>query len=371
MSNEQFFVEEPAEKLISIENAVETAASGSVDNVGSKEPEKKIKSVSFSQYSKWLKCPMEWKLSYIDKLAPYEASIHTTFGTAIHAALQEYLRLLYTVDTKAADSFDAMGLFKKEYEEGLKDLKIATDEQIAIIEEKMKDQVLTDEQRADFIKEYLDSMGLITKSVVAEFENDGKVILDHVLGHSIRTKHFPSKKYELVGIELPLEIPLRGGTIMYKGFLDIVFRDKDTKKILILDFKTSTRGWGKWGKQDRTKIDQLILYKRFYNQMFKIPMSDIEVEFFIMKRKLLEDVGFPQNRIERFSPADGKMSVKEVETSFLEFINNGFTVSGEYNTSGIFRKTPGKNKKSCKYCPFKTMKNPNGDLYCNGKEDKI
>jgi hypothetical protein len=105
--------------------------------------------------------------------------------------------------------------------------------------------------------------------------------------------------------------------------------------------------------------------------MFKIPMGDIEVEFFIMKRKLLEDVGFPQNRIERFSPADGKMSVKEVETSFLEFINNGFTVSGEYNTNGMFRKTPGKNKKSCKYCPFKTMKDPNGNLYCNGKEDKI
>ena len=119
MSNEQFFVEEPAEK------AVESTAS--VDVVVAKEEVKKLKSVSFSQYSKWLKCPMEWKLSYIDKLAPYEASIHTTFGTAIHAALQEYLRLLYTVDTKAADSFDAMGLFKKEYEEGLKDLKIATD----------------------------------------------------------------------------------------------------------------------------------------------------------------------------------------------------------------------------------------------------
>ena len=368
MSNEQFFVEEPAEKLISIENAVETAASGSVDNVGSKEPEKKIKSVSFSQYSKWLKCPMEWKLSYIDKLAPYEASIHTTFGTAIHAALQEYLRLLYTVDTKAADSFDAMGLFKKEYEEGLKDLKIATDEQIAIIEEKMKDQVLTDEQRADFLKEELDSVGLITKSVVAEFENDGKVILDHVLGHSIRAKHFPSKKYELVGIELPLEIPLRGGTIMYKGFLDIVLRDNDTKKILILDFKTSTNGWNKYQKADRTKIDQLLLYKRFYNQMFKIPMSDIEVEFFVVKRKLYEDVAFPQQRIQRISPPDGKMSMKQVETSFLQFINEGFDAAGEYNKDAVFLKNPGKAKKNCKYCIFKTLKNSKGELYCDGKE---
>jgi hypothetical protein len=105
--------------------------------------------------------------------------------------------------------------------------------------------------------------------------------------------------------------------------------------------------------------------------MFKVPMADIEVEFFIMKRRLLEDVGFPQNRIERFSPADGKMSVKLVENSFLEFINNGFAATGEYNTDGVFLKTPGKNKKSCKYCIFKTLKDSNGNLHCNGKEDKV
>jgi len=41
------------------------------------EEQKKPKTVSFSQYAMWLKCPQQWKLSYIDKLAPYEASIHT------------------------------------------------------------------------------------------------------------------------------------------------------------------------------------------------------------------------------------------------------------------------------------------------------
>jgi hypothetical protein len=283
-------------------------------------------------------------------LAPYEASIHTTFGTAIHAALQEYLRLLYTVGTAEADALDAFGLFKKEYEEGLKDLKIATEEQLK----------LTEDER--------DELGLITWDLVKEFENDGKVILDHVLAYSQRSKHFPSKKYELVGIELPLEIPLKGGTILYKGFLDIVLRDKMTKKVLILDFKTSTNGWNKYQKADRTKIDQLLLYKRFYNQMFKVPMSDIEIEFFVVKRKLYEDVGFPQQRIQRISPPDGKMSMKEVETSFLEFINAGFDTNGEYNKDGVFPKQPGKAKKNCKYCIFKTLKNDKGEFYCDGKE---
>jgi hypothetical protein len=188
------------------------------------------------------------------------------------------------------------------------------------------------------------------------------------LSYSQRSKHFPSKKYEIVGIELPLEIPLRSNTILYKGFLDIVFRDKTTQKILILDFKTSSRGWNKYQKADRTKIDQLLLYKRFYHQMFKVPMSDIEVEFFVVKRKLLEDAEFPQQRIQRISPPDGKMSMKEVESAFLDFIKNGFDDNGEYNKDAVFLKNPGKGRKNCKYCIFKTLKNDKGELYCNGKE---
>jgi ATP-dependent exoDNAse (exonuclease V) beta subunit len=314
------------------------------------EQAKKAKTVSFSQYAMWLKCPMQWKLSYIDKLAPYEASIHTVFGTGIHEALQEYLRVLYTQGATEADGIDTFSIFKKSFEEGLKELKIADEEQSKLNEDE------------------LDALGLTTSATIAEFENDGKIILDHVLSYAQRSKHFPSKKYEVVGIELPLEIPMRNGNILYKGFLDIVLKEKATGKILILDFKTSTRGWNKYQKADRTKIDQLLLYKRFYHQTFKIPMSDIEVEFFVVKRKLLEDVEFPQQRIQRISPPDGKTSMREVETAFLDFINNGFDANGEYNKDAVFLKNPGKARKNCKYCVFKTLKSPEGKLYCDGKE---
>jgi hypothetical protein len=102
--------------------------------------------------------------------------------------------------------------------------------------------------------------------------------------------------------------------------------------------------------------------------MFKVPMNEIEVEFFVVKRKLLEDVEFPQQRIQRISPPDGKLSMKEVESAFLEFINSGFTAEGEYNKEGHFPKNPEKARKNCKYCVFKTLKSPEGNLYCNGKE---
>lgn len=315
------------------------------------EKKKKAITVSFSQYGMWLKCPFRWKLSYMDYLAKYDASINTAFGDAIHVPLQSYLSALYTKGTVEADSIDMYGLFDKTFDEGLKELKIATEAQVKML-----------------AAEDLEELGLITPALVEEFKQDGKNILDHVLSPTVRRKHFPSKVFELVGVELPLFIPIRGGTIMYKGYLDIVLRDKVTKKILILDFKTSTFGWNKYQKADRTKIDQLLLYKRFYSMFHNIPMNDITVEFFILKRKLYEDVAFPQQRIQRISPPDGKMSIKMVETAFFEFINECFTLDGLPNKEHHFLKNPDKGKKNCKYCPFKTMVNEKGEKYCDGKE---
>lgn len=315
------------------------------------EEAKKPKTVSFSQYAMWMKCPQQWKLSYIDKLAPYTDNINTVFGTAIHEALQEYIRLLYEVNTEAADAFDSFGAFKKSFDEGVKTLKVATDEQLLLTESEQEE------------------LSLVTPTVVKEFETDGKTILDHVTSYAIRSKHFPSKKYEIVGIELPLEIPLRGGKITYVGYLDVVFRDRATKKILILDFKTSTMGWNKYQKADRTKIDQLLLYKRFYQQKFGTPMTDIEVEFFIVKRRLYEDMDFPQQRIQRISPPDGKLSMKEVETTFLDFINNCFDAEGNHAKDAVFLKNPGKAKKNCKWCIFKKLLDKDGNKYCSGKPE--
>ena len=296
-----------------------------------KEIVKKVKTISYSQYSKWLKCPQSWKLSYIDNLDKFESSINTAFGKAIHTAVQLFLKTLYTEGAIAADSLDLIDVFNKEY-----DAETAK---------------ITDEKP--------------TTEVLEEFRTDGKVILNYFTSPTNRMKHFPSKVFEVIGVELPLKVPIRGGTIIYKGFLDIVLKEKSTGKIRILDFKTSTFGWNKWQKADRTKLDQLLLYKRFYNQVYKTPMNDIEIEFIVLKRKLYEDVGFPQQRIQRISPTDGKMSIKEVERTFLDFINDCFDSFGEYIRDKSYIKNPGKGKKNCKYCPFATLLDKDGNKVCD------
>lgn len=295
------------------------------------EPEKQT-SISYSQYSLWLKCPNQWKLSYIDKLRPREESIHFAFGTSMHVALQAYLEALYVKGALEAEQLDCMGLFNKSYNELV--LKIPN----------------------------------IDVDVIEEFRADGKAILDFFLLMSNRKKHFPTNQYEFVGVELPLKIPLKNGKVSYVGFLDLVLRDKITRKIHIFDFKTSTNGWNKWQKDDRTKLDQLVLYKRFYSMVHKVPLENIEVEFIILKRRLFEDVAFPQSRIQRLTPVTGKVTMKEVETSFLDFVKNGFAEDGTYNTTGHFFKNPGKLRKNCKYCAFKDMVDSNGKKHCDGKE---
>lgn len=282
--------------------------------------------ISYSQYAMWLKCPHQWRLAYIDKLRPRDSTIHLVFGTAIHHALQEYLKALYTISTIAADSINCMELFESIYAKGVSEIKD------------------------------------ITQDVIDEFREDGKAILDYVTSPTVRQKHFPSRKYELLGIELPLEIKLKGGRVVYRGYLDICLKEKSTNRICILDFKTSGFGWNKWQKADRTKLDQLVLYKRFYSKLFNVPMDNIDVEFVILKRKLYEDAKFPQQRIQRFTPVTGKMMVKEVEASFIDFIKDGFTDAGEYNRDKVFIKNPGKGKKNCKYCPFAKTE------HCDSKE---
>jgi hypothetical protein len=60
--------------------------------------------------------------------------------------------------------------------------------------------------------------------------------------------------------------------------------------------------------------------------------------------------------------------MRAVEQSFLEFINGCFTPEGIHDKNATYMKNPEKARKNCKYCIFKTLKSPEGKLYCDGKE---
>ena len=279
----------------------------------------KKKSISYSQFSQWDKCPYMWKLSYVDKLSVFTDNIYTLFGTSMHEVLQEYLRVMYTQSIKEADEL--------------------------YLEEQLEDRL-----KKNFLEIMKKNGGeeFCTKNDMVEFYEDGLKILDYF--KKKRNQYFSKRGYELVGIETALDYGLPKN-IKFRGYIDLIIKDTVRNRIKIIDIKTSTMGWNKWQKADKNKTDQLLLYKQFYSKQHDIPMDRIEVEYFIVKRKLYENMDFPQKRIQTFIPANGTPSINKVNRRLEQFMDECFTDDGEYRDDHIYSKLP--SKKNCRWCDFR------------------
>ena len=276
-----------------------------------------MKRISYSQYSQWDVCPHKWKLNYIDKLSEFTDNIHTLFGTSMHEVLQTYLTVMYNDTIKMADALplEKMLLHRMKYN-------------YTNAMEKNGGEVICEQ------------------SDMEEFYKHGLSILDWFKKR--RQNYFSKKGYELVGIETPINYDLPND-IKFIGYIDVLLYDKVRDRYKIIDIKTSTMGWNKYQKADKNKPDQLLLYKQFYGAQHDIPLDKIDVEYFIVKRKLYEKVDFPQRRVQTFSPANGKPSINKVINNLNQFLQESF-IDGEYNMEHTYIKRP--SKKNCRFCEF-------------------
>lgn len=277
--------------------------------------------VSFSQYSMYSTCPRQYKHNYIDKLGESSANIHTIFGTALHETIQKFLSVMYGVSKKQAMEMNT-------------------------------DKILLECMRTEFIKENEKlTNGLIsTQLELEEFYGDGRRIIEWFKKNI--EKFYTKTGFELVGIEIPLNAEVKPG-VYFIGFIDVVLRDISSGEIIIIDIKTSTRGWTKYDKTDKFKNSQIVIYKKYYSDIFGVPLDKIKVEYQIMKRKLFEDSPYPVPRISKHIPANGKPTVNKVYSEFIEFVNTVFDENGNFNDIP-FPKIPGNKNKNCRFCEFKT-----------------
>ena len=245
------------------------------------------------------------------------------FGTAMHNTIQTYLNIMYNKNGVAADKEDLIGIFennlREEYKKGL---------------EKNKGGNFT------------------TKEDFYDYYEDGRHILEFF--KKKRNLYFSSRGMHLVGIEFPLSYAVHEEypNIFMRGFIDIVLYDESDDKIYIKDFKTSTRGWKDKDKKDETKLSQILLYKEYFSKLFNWDIDKIEVEFFILKRKIYEDSEFPQKRIQQFAPPSGTGKRNKAINSFKEFIEDCFEKNGEYQAKE-FEKKLGPH---CRWCQFRDNK---------------
>jgi hypothetical protein len=282
----------------------------------------KNKVVSYSQYQAWAQCPHHWKLKYVDRVAEFVENIHVLFGTAMHDVIQEWLTVLFERTKKEAQALNLKSM-------------------------------LLEQMRKQFQKRTRYRGGLkvypCSQAELVEFYQDGVAILEWL--NKKATKFFPTREWELVGMELPLSLTLRPN-LKFRAYLDVVLRNRNDGHYKIIDLKTSTRGWSAAVKKDKVKTNQLLLYKKYYAEQYNVSEDEIEVEFLILKRKLGEPKDYPLPRVSRFPPAHKKVSVNKAIKSFNEFIDGCFDKNGNHLTEG-FKPTP--SAEACRFCPFNNL----------------
>lgn len=285
------------------------------------------KTVSYSQFSNWWTCPYRWYRDYILKEKTFEDSIHMSFGTAIHEAIQLFLTTLYNQSEEAAEKLDLIPIFTAAFKREVTKKGIAH-----------------------------------TQAEFDEFVEDGKAILKEFFDPANRKFHFPKDKYELIGIEKKFLLDVVNNVTL-DARLDIVMREKQSGDIRIVDLKTATKEWSNYQKEDFTKTSQLILYKAAYSKANNIPLSKIHVEFIILKRKIHdpETTKYEQTRIQVFKPQAFQDNVMQVLKEFRGFIEYSFTPQGQHNATARYPKIPGKNQNNCTFCAYGK----------NGKCDKV
>ena len=286
------------------------------------------KNISYSQMSIYRGCQHRWKLQYKDKIKRFTSSIHTVFGSAVHVVIQNYLDVMYETSGANADKLDLEDEFKEEF-------------------------------LAEYQKQYKSNKNehFSSAAEMREFYNDGIGILTWF--KKKRSGYFSKRGYSLVGCEVPIVIAPNKmlNNVLYMGYLDVVMYHEATETFKIIDIKTSTRGWRDQDKKNEDKQFQLLLYKQYFSEQYGIPLDKIEIEFFILKRKVLDIDDerlmspYQAHRVQTFSPPSGKIKLGRAKKAINDFINECFNPSGTIKDKEYPKES---SKWNCNFCPYKT-----------------
>ena len=265
-----------------------------------KQRPSKYKHISYSSLSTYNKCPKLWELQYLRGEVPFRQNIYTCFGTAMHETIQEWLTVMYHDKVKAANDMNKHQLL---YSNMIKAYK---------------------QGKAQNGHEHFSTQDELTK-----FWIDGKHILDFI--EKKRGAYFSTRNMMLAGVETLLYQEIQPG-VVFKGLVDLVFYHPNTDRWTIMDIKTSTSGWRDAQKKNPNLTAQVILYREYFAKQFNIDKDRIDVEFFIVKRRVPAEAEFAsmQKRVQEFRPNAGPRKTKQIITSMNKFIDEVIDENGEY-----------------------------------------
>ena len=265
-----------------------------------KQRPSKLTHISYSSLSTFNKCPKLWELQYLKNSVPFTQNIYTVFGTAMHETVQKWLEVMYHDKVKTANDLNVDQLL---YDNMVKSYKQA--------------------------KAQNDFKDISNQDQMTQFYLDGKHILEFL--RKKRAGYFSTKTMMLAGIESLLYYEIKPG-VVFKGLVDLVFYHPNTDRWTIMDIKTSTMGWKPAQKKNPNLTAQVVLYKEYFAKQFNIDPSSIDVEFFILKRRVVKDAEFAamQKRVQTFRPPSGPRKTKQVLESLNNFMDSALDSDGKF-----------------------------------------
>lgn len=257
--------------------------------------------ISFSEFSKYQSCGHRHLIEKYLKLVEEETSIHLIFGNSIHKAIELGIK-------EKSDVEERVLTFKEEFSREMHNN-------------------LKESQEFNELNNYLSQGENIIRSLSTE-----KIL----------------EKFDVIGVELPLYEKLHS-IFHFKGFIDLILKDKKTGRFVIIDWKTSGEAWDvSKKKKDTTFMAQMRLYKFFFARLKGIDFDQIDCKYVVLNRlksKKCPELGFGEiQSVEIFSDMkDIENSVTLVaETINKIHIQNHFPKAKFENKSG-----------NCFFCPYK------------------
>lgn len=250
--------------------------------------------ISFSEISNWKSCSWSHKLKQIDKIILDEDGWGSSFGKAIHAACENFLK------TRVMN------------------VQIALD---MIISEFSEKQFKTRESELVDVKPFITYATNILETLPEWFN-----------------KEF--KNWTCIDAEHELREPIENHpNVFFKGFIDCIIEcdgPRNKRVIWVIDFKTTGWGWDFKKRSDDVVKSQLIYYKNYWSKKTGTDPKSIRCGFVLLKRTAKRG----QNH-ELFTISVGNISSQRS----LTVIDDMFASLDR----GMFLK----NKLNCKFCPYK------------------
>ncbi len=248
--------------------------------------------ISFSEIREWKDCSFRHKLRFVQGIDLGTPGPAMDFGTAAHASCEAFLptRVMdETIAHKKIDELWALNAHHKGY----------------------------------------DVTG------IAGYKEQASAVLAEV--PVFMDTQFPG--WECIDAEHKLYEPVEGHPHAFKGFIDAVIKAKGKRGediVWLIDWKTTSWGWGSDKKTDDMVRAQLVLYKNFWSKKTDTDPKNVRCGFVLLKRTA--KVG---QKIELVPVSVGDVTTErslKIVNNMLSSVKKGISI---------------KNRASCKYCPFK------------------